>query len=169
MSATELSRHKVEDAAPHNDGQQQTKRTLQMKRAGFLVGLAFIVCASAAHAAGKRVTVTGELIDTWCAVSGIMYGYGSAHHQCAVWCAIGGIPVSISDKDGKAYLILRLEGDGQNASNPAIARFQTHQVTVDGDLVERDGVNYLFVTKIADDKGIVTLNQEEYGVIPFGE
>jgi len=119
--------------------------------------------------AAKRVTVTGEFVDTWCAVSGIMFGYGSAHHQCAVCCAIGGIPVSIHDQDGKTYLVLRLEGETDTVSNPKIARFQSHSVTVDGDLIERDGVNYLFVDKIADDKGIVTLNQDEYGVIPFGE
>jgi hypothetical protein len=122
-----------------------------------------------AYAESKRVTVTGEFIDTWCAVSGIMFGYGSAHHQCAVWCAIGGIPVSIHDKDGKTYMVLRLEGEADVVANPKIARFQSHQVTVDGDLIERDGVNFLFVDKIADDKGIVTLNQDEYGVIPFGE
>jgi hypothetical protein len=134
-----------------------------------LMGIVLMFSVSSAEAAGKRVTVTGELVDTWCAVSGIMFGYGSAHHQCAVWCAIGGIPVSISDKEGKTYMILRLEAETDNAANPAIARFQTHEVTVDGDLVERDGVRYLFVTKIADSKGIVTLNQDEYGVIPFGE
>ena len=52
---------------------------------------------SGAHAAatGKRVTVTGEIVDTWCYVTEIMYGLGTAHHQCAVWCAIGGIPVSV--------------------------------------------------------------------------
>jgi hypothetical protein len=120
-------------------------------------------------AAAERVTVTGEFIDSWCAVSGIMYGYGSAHHQCAVWCAIGGIPVSIHDKNGKAYLILRLEAEKDVIANPRVARFQTHQVTVDGDLVERDGVNYLFVDKIADDQGIVNLNHDEYGIFPFGE
>jgi hypothetical protein len=122
-----------------------------------------------AQAAGTRVTVTGEVIDTWCAVSGIMFGYGSAHHQCAVWCAIGGIPVSIHDKDGKVYMILRLEEEAETISNPAIARFQSHQVTVEGDLVTRDGVNFLFVTKIADDRGIVTMNHAEYGIIPFGQ
>ncbi len=97
-----------------------------------------------------------------------MYGFGSAHHQCAVWCAIGGIPVSIHDKDGKTYLILRLEAETDALSNPRVASFQSHRLP-SGDLIERDGVNYLFVDKIADDKGIVTLNHDEYGIIPFGE
>ena len=41
----------------------------------------------------KRVQVSGEIIDTWCHVTEIMYSQGTAHHQCAVWCAVGGIPV----------------------------------------------------------------------------
>ena len=36
------------------------------------------------------------------------------------------------------------------------------------ELVERDGVKYLLVTKVADDKGVINLTHEEYGVQPFG-
>ena len=32
-----------------------------------------------------RVRVTGEIVDTWCYVTEIMYAEGTAHHQCAVW------------------------------------------------------------------------------------
>ncbi|MDP6342279.1 MAG: hypothetical protein QF491_02010, partial [Alphaproteobacteria bacterium] len=32
-------------------------------------------------------------------------------------------------------------------------KIQTHQVTAHGDLYERDGVRYLVVTQVADDKG----------------
>jgi hypothetical protein len=98
-----------------------------------------------------------------------MFGYGTAHHQCAVWCAIGGIPVSIHGDDGKTYMVLRIEEDDVTVANPRIVRIQTHKVTVDGDLVTRDGVNYLIVSKVADDKGVVNLTQDEYGVQPFGE
>jgi hypothetical protein len=124
--------------------------------------------AAQAAPAGKRVQVTGEIVDTWCTVTGIMFGKGTAHHQCAVWCAIGGIPVSLRDKDGNFFMILRLEEQEDNAANPRIARFQSHEATVDGELVARDGVNYLFVTKIADDKGVVNLTHDEYGIEPFG-
>ena len=122
-----------------------------------------------APARGKRVQVTGEFVDTWCNVSGLMFGLGTAHHQCAVWCALGGIPVSIRDANGALYLILRIEEDEENASNPRMARFQTHQATVDGELMERDGVNYLIITKVADDKGVVNMTHAEHGVQPFGE
>ena len=122
-----------------------------------------------AQAAAKRVKVTGEIIDTWCYVTEIMYGLGTAHHQCAVWCAVGGIPVSVKDKDGNVYVVLKVEGDDTNVANQRIINIQTHEVTVDGDLHERDGVKYLIVTQVADDKGIVNLTHDEYGIQPFGK
>ena len=122
-----------------------------------------------AAAAPARVTVTGEIVDTWCYITEIMYSVGTAHHQCAVWCAIGGIPVSILGDDGKVYMVLRIEGDDTSVSNPTIVTIQTHKVTVDGDLYRGDGVNYLIVTTVADDHGIVNLTHDEYGIQPFGK
>ncbi len=122
-----------------------------------------------AAAAPARVTVTGEIVDTWCYITEIMYSVGTAHHQCAVWCAIGGIPVSILGDDGKVYMVLRIEGDDTSVANPTIVTIQTHKVTVDGDLYQRDGVNYLIVTTVADDHGIVNLTHEDYGIQPFGK
>ena len=110
-----------------------------------------IVAASANAATPKRVKITGEIVDTWCYVTEIMYGLGTAHHKCAIWCAVGGIPVRIKGTDGKDYMILRVEGDDTSVANPKIVKIQTHQVAVDGDLYVRDGVNYLIVNKVADD------------------
>ena len=59
--------------------------------------------------------------------------------------------------------------DDTSVANPRIVKIQTHVVTVHGDLFERDGVNYILVTKVADDKGIVNLTHEENGIQPFGE
>ncbi|WP_420405352.1 hypothetical protein [Nisaea sp.] len=116
----------------------------------------------------ERIRVEGELIDTWCYVTEIMFARGSAHYQCAVWCAVGGIPVSIRAEDGTLYVVLRVEGDSQNVANPSMIRIQSHQVTVDGDLIRRDGVNYLLVTQVADDAGIVDLTHEKFGIQPWG-
>ena len=137
----------------------------------FLAALAIAVLASSADAATapRRITVTGEIIDTWCYVTEIMFAVGTAHHQCAVWCAVGGIPVSVLGEDGEVYVVLKIEDDESAIANPRIIRIQTHQVTVEGDLYERDGVKYLIVTQVADDQGIVNLTHEEYGIQPFGE
>jgi hypothetical protein len=142
-----------------------------MKKFVHAAGLAFVLSLAApAHAAAPtRVQVTGEIVDTWCYVTEIMYALGTAHHQCAVWCAVGGIPVSVLGEDGNVYVVLKVEDDDTNVANPRIVNIQTHKVTVDGDLYERDGVRYLIVTKVADDHGIVNLTHEEYGIQPFGE
>lgn len=139
-----------------------------MHRTAALIALWGAALAVPAHAAPARVRVAGQLVDTWCAVTGIMFAAGTAHHQCAVWCAVGGIPVSIKDKDGNYYMVLRIEEDDVSAANPRLVKIQSHEVSVDGDLVERDGVKYLFVTRVADDKGIVDLTHDQYGIVPFG-
>lgn len=131
------------------------------------LGTAWSVTADAATA--KRVKVTGELIDTWCYVTEIMYSVGTAHHQCAVWCAVGGIPVSVLGEDGKVYVVLKVEADDKSVANDRLIRIQTHKVTVNGDLYQRDGVNYLVVTQVADDHGIVKMTHADYGVQPFGK
>lgn len=120
------------------------------------------------NAEPTRVHVTGEIVDTWCSVTGIMYSAGTAHHQCAVWCAVGGIPVSIKDKAGNYFMVLKIEEDDTNVADPRVVKIQSHEVSVDGELVERDGVKYLFVTKVADDKGVVNLTHDENGITPYG-
>jgi hypothetical protein len=138
-------------------------------RARLALTLLATIAAVAPAGAAERVHVTGEVIDTWCAITGIMYSYGTAHHQCAVWCAVGGIPVGIKAEDGSAYMVLRIEGDATTVANPRLLDIQTHHVTVDGDLYRRDGVNYLLVDQVASDGGIVNLTHGEYGIVPFGE
>lgn len=130
---------------------------------------ASLAAGSAAAADGQRVTVTGEIADTWCSISGLMFAKGTAHHQCAVWCALGGIPVSIRDASGALYLILKIGDDDESAANPRIARLATHEVSVDGELLERDGVKYLLVDRIADDKGVIAMTHAEHGIQPFGK
>ena len=139
-----------------------------MRRAVAAMALTGATLVGPARADPARVHVAGQLVDTWCSVTGIMFAAGTAHHQCAVWCAVGGIPVSIKDKDGNYYMVLRIEDDDVSAANPRLVKIQSHEVSVDGDLVERDGVKYLFVTKVADDKGIVDLTHDQYGIVPFG-
>ncbi|MEX2616695.1 MAG: hypothetical protein WD767_11415 [Alphaproteobacteria bacterium] len=130
--------------------------------------LAAAMAAPANAATGKRVSITGEVIDSWCYITEIMFAEGTAHHQCALWCAAGGIPVGVLGEDGQVYMVLKLEGNATSVANPAILKIQTHKVTVDGDVYERDGIRYLVVNKVVDDSGIVKETHEEYGIQPFG-
>ena len=92
---------------------------------GALAALLLSVGAADA-AAANRIKVTGEIVDTWCYNTEIMYALGTAHHRCAIWCAVGGIPVSIAANDGNTYMVLKVEGDGTNVANPASADQSCH-------------------------------------------
>ncbi len=120
----------------------------------------------AAQALAERLTVTGEVIDSWCYLTEIMYPLGTAHHQCAIWCAAGGIPVGILDDRGKVYIILAFGDDQSSVASPAVLEIQSHGVTVEGDTFERDGMAYLMVDRLIDDEGIVNLSHEDYGIQP---
>lgn len=134
------------------------------------IGLASSAPAMAADApAPKRITVTGEIIDSWCLLSEIMYAQGSAHHQCAVWCARGGVPVGILGEDEQVYVVLKMQDDPAVLENPGIMKVQTNKVTVEGNLYERDSVKYIAIDKIVDNQGIVNHTHEEFDIQPFGE
>ena len=146
------------------------RRMTGLAAAGLLLaGLSAPATAATGATGGERVQVTGEVIDTWCYISEIMFAEGSAHHQCALWCAAGGIPVGVLADDGQVYMVLKLGDDTTNVANPAILEIQSHRVTVDGNLHERDGINYLLIDEIVGGEGIVNINHEDYGIQPFGE
>ena len=134
-----------------------------------VTGAMIALTLGASPAAAARVTVTGEVIDSWCYLTEIMYPLGSAHHQCAIWCAAGGIPVGILDDDGQVYIVLKIEDDSNSVANPTVLEIQSHRVTVEGDAFERDGITYLTIDRVINDEGIVNLTADEYGIQPFGE
>ena len=139
-------------------------------RAAFLGAAIMIATLGAASAqVAQRVEITGEVIDSWCYLTEIMYPEGSAHHLCAIWCAAGGIPVGILADDGTVYIVLKFVGDATSVANPTVMEIQSHRVRVEGDLYPRDGINYLVVTRILGDQGVVKLTHDEYGIQPFGE
>ena len=120
----------------------------------------------ATPALAERLTVTGEVIDSWCYLNEIMYPLGMAHHQCAIWCAAGGIPVGILDDQGKVYIILAFGDDQSSGASPVVLEIQCHRVTVEGDAFERDGMAYLMVDRLIADEGMVNLSHEDYGIQP---
>jgi hypothetical protein len=119
---------------------------------------------------GKRVSLKGELIDTWCYFSGVMGGpdavVGSAHHTCAMWCAAGGIPVGMLGEDGEVYMILKLPGEENSVGGDTFVELTNDVIEADGMMYERDGLKYLVVSEITSNDGVANLTHEDYGVIP---
>ena len=124
----------------------------------------------ASAATGEDVEIKGEVIDTWCALSGVMGGIdavsGSAHHTCALWCAAGGIPIGVLTEDGTIYMVLKLEDSEVLEQTDAIMKIQSDVITAKGKHYLRDGVNYLIVEKIVANDGITNLNHVDYGAVP---
>lgn len=148
------------------------KKSLSTPMAATLFGLASVIafCSGSIGAdAARRVTLTGEVIDSWCQSTGIMYALGTAHHQCAIWCAVGGIPVGLRTEDGTLYTILRVDQDKRNVASPRLLKIQTHEISVQADLYERDGARYLLIDQVLDDHGIVNQTHADNGIQPFGE
>ena len=128
--------------------------------------------ASAANAAieAKPIEIKGEVIDTWCYLSGVMGGedavIGSAHHTCALWCAAGGIPVGVLAESGEIYMVLKLQGEDPLVKSDRIMELQSDVITAKGLHYIRDGVNYLVVEDVVSNDGIQTLNHLDYGSVP---
>ncbi|NNK77381.1 MAG: hypothetical protein HKP40_01585 [Litoreibacter sp.] len=135
-----------------------------------LAALALTLATPSLAAEGERVQIRGEIIDTWCYYSGVMGGpdavVGTAHHTCAMWCSAGGIPVGLLGDDGQVYMVLKIEGDDASASGDTQLSLASHEITADGMLYKRDGLNYLVVEKVVTDHGITNHNHEDYGVVP---
>lgn len=141
-----------------------------MGRISRLAALACLLPGVGLAAEGERIEVRGEIIDTWCYYSGVMGGpdavVGTAHHTCALWCSAGGIPVGLLGEDGEVYMVLKIEGDDQSASGDTQLRLASHEVTADGMLYRRDGLNYLVVEEVVTDHGITNLSHDVYGPVP---
>lgn len=124
----------------------------------------------AAAPAAKVVEIKGEIIDTWCYLSGVMGGpdavVGSAHHTCALWCAAGGIPVGVRAEDGTVYMVLKIKGEDPLAQSATILELQSDFITAKGEHYVRDGVNYLVVADVVSNEGITNKNHEDFGVVP---
>jgi molybdopterin-guanine dinucleotide biosynthesis protein A len=114
------------------------------KMISMVSGAAFVVAlAMPAFAADK--TVKGEVVDIACATSKGDAGKGAGHEACAMSCAKRGQPVGILTADA----IYEVTGDYAANKNAKILDFVAKQVTVTGDLTEKDGKKLLNVKTIA--------------------
>jgi len=132
--------------------------------------LAGLIALPAYAAEGERITVTGEIIDTWCYFSGVMGGpdsvVGSAHHTCALWCSASGIPIGLLAEDGTVYTILKLGAQDNATGGDTALTLASHTVKAEGMHYKRDGLDYIVVEQVIEDLGIVNATHEDYDVVP---
>ncbi len=128
------------------------------------------LAAPALAADPERITVTGEIIDTWCYFSGVMGGpdavVGSAHHTCALWCSAGGIPVGLLAEDGTVYMVMKIEDSAASHGGDTQLSLASHVIEADGLLYRRDGLNYLIVEEVVADLDIQEENHDIFGPVP---
>lgn len=111
-------------------------------------GLGFLLLAGTAAVAGaaaKAVSVTGEVIDTYCYSA--MGAKGPSHRQCAIDCAKAGIPVGLLQKGtNKVYVLL--PNKDKSGLPEAVINKMGEQATVTGKVHRVPGATFLTVESI---------------------
>ena len=89
-------------------------------------------------------TLTGEVVDVFCYLSHGKEGLGSGHADCAKKCIQNGLPVAIKVGD-QLYLASMAD---HTAANQQLAALAGQQVTVHGQVMERDGQHLIAISRI---------------------
>lgn len=101
--------------------------------------------------AKKEVTVTGEIVDVKCYVTGMMGGMGEDHKQCAIDCIKGGLPAGIYDeKEKKVYTLVPAKG--MKGASEDLAKHAAERMKVTGTIVKKDGAELFLYTKLEEVK-----------------
>ncbi|GEM_PF-3306557 len=95
------------------------------------------------------VTISGEVVDTWCYASQTMGpGKGPSHKPCALACAYGGVTLGIlEDRTDKLYVAAKSSEPYQGCQELLIPYVGDH-VTITGWLAERGGCRILKVKTV---------------------
>src|SRR5215813_8487113 len=104
-----------------------------------LVVVFFLGAVPRAHAQDKpkTVSVTGEVIDMNCYMSG--GAKGPSHQQCAQKCIDGGGPVGLLTSDDKVVLLMPDENKGDAFKQ--VKGMASKTVTVSGEMYMRGGAS----------------------------
>jgi hypothetical protein len=113
---------------------------------GLMLFLGTTTLATADVKAGaKDVSVTGEVIDTFC--YGTMGAKGTGHKQCGIDCAKKGIPVGLLEKGSEKIHIL-LPTKDKTALPDEVINKMGETVTVSGHPYTKGGVAFLTVESV---------------------
>ena len=93
----------------------------------------------------KDVSITGEVVDTFC--YGTMGARGTGHRQCGLDCAKKGIPVGLAEK-GTDKLFVLLPNKDKTALPEEVVSKMGETVTVNGHAYTKGGSNFLTVESV---------------------
>jgi hypothetical protein len=111
-----------------------------------MLALVVVVLSGAirVHAA-ETVTVTGEIIDTYCYA--LMGAKGEGHRQCAIDCVKKGIPAGLlEDKTNKVYVLL--PNKDRSPLPQAVIDKMAKKVTITGKTYASGGSQFLTIESI---------------------
>ena len=93
-------------------------------------------------------TLTGEVVDVFCYLSHGAEGLGKGHAGCAKKCIQSGLPVALKVGD-QLYLAAMSSHD---PANTTLANLAGEQVTVHGQVMEKDGQHLISITSVEQAK-----------------
>lgn len=110
-----------------------------------LWALIFWSSMAAPAAAAEPVTVTGEVIDTFCFAS--MGAKGESHRPCGIECAKKGIPVGLVEKGTNKVYVLLPPKDKGTLPQEAIDKMG-RTATITGRIYTSGGTPFLTVESV---------------------
>ena len=110
-----------------------------------LIGLAFFLVVSSAAYAAASISVTGELIDTFCYAA--MGAKGESHRQCAIGCVKKGIPAGILQEGTNKVYVLLPSKDASPLPQSVIDNM-ARKVTITGKAYITGGTQFLTVESL---------------------
>lgn len=112
----------------------------------FAISLAWVGAGLAHEGEVHTQSITGEVVDLACYLG---HGEsGAGHRECARKCIASGLPVGIKAGD-TVYLAVGAE---HGTANAALAALAADEVTVEGEVSQRDGIHLVAIQKVTAKK-----------------
>lgn len=96
-----------------------------------------------AEAAGASQTISGEIVDMACYMSG--EAHGAKHAKCAGMCVTGGAPMGLLTKSGDLYLVVADHADEKPYA--AAKKMAGTDAKLSGKVTKKGGVQALILEK----------------------
>ncbi len=117
----------------------------KMMLIGILVSLLSGVTILSSAMAADTVTITGEVVDTYC--YGLMGAKGESHRACGISCAKAGIPMGLL-QDGTDKLYVLLPNKDNSPLPPEVMDKMGRKATITGKIYSTGGSQFLTVESI---------------------